>query len=377
MKRTLSVTVVIPTLGRYSLLKEGLESILHQSYLPDEVIVVDNGVNRRDYSEFLSVSPRGANIRFLWQAKKSIPEARNLGIEAVKSDIVVFSDDDCVFSKEWIKNLIQPFLNNPNVGIVGGEILTAAHSDSPLNNYFVDMKMSRVGIVNDIRWKRGYVAGEISINSGFAIHPFFTAANMAVKRNIFEAIGRFDTTFQANEDLEFCIRAAKKGWKLYFEPKAAVIHKPPRTLATVLRSWYNYGIYHAPLFRKYNDRITEIYIYKSWDKGTYPNFLHFIFKTPFNAVIFVNSFHLMNISFILAILFKVLDYNYFFAMLISIFLFSLFRYLWLRRQVKHKPKTFIYLTINYLLNLSYSWGAFIGGLKERMLYLEATIDEAR
>ncbi len=377
MKRSLSVAMVIPTLNRYSLLKKSLESISYQSYSPDEVIVVDNGVNRCSYDELLNKFGKGLKIRFLQQEKESIPQARNRGIEAVKSDIVVLSDDDCIFSKEWIENLIQPFMDDPNIGIVGGEILTEAYSNSLVDNYFVDMKMSRVGITCDSKWKRGYASGEISINSGFAIQPFFTAANMAVRKNTFDTIGRFDTDFKTNEDLEFCIRAVKNGFKLYFEPKAIVIHKPPRTLKRILRSWYGYGIYHGPLFRKYNHGITEIYIYKSWKEGAYPNFIHFIFKIPFNAVVFINSFHLMNISFILAVISRMLSYNDFYTMFILLFFLSLFRYLWLRIKTFSRPKIFLYLIINYLLNLSYCFGAFIGGLRSGMFYLEATVDEVR
>ncbi len=377
MKRTLSVTVVIPTLGKYSLLKESLKSILHQSYFPDQVVVVDNGINRCSDAGFFDKYEKNLNIRFIRHTRKSIPEARNRGLEIASSDIVVFTDDDCIFDKEWIKNLIQPFVSNPHIGIVGGEILTEAYSKSKVDNYFVDMKMSRVGIASDIRWKKGYVPGEVFVNTGFAIHPFFTAANMAVRKSIFDTIGRFDPDFKTNEDLEFCIRAAKNGWRLFFEPKAIVVHKPPRTLKRILRSWYDYGVYHGPLFRKYNDRTTEIYIYKSWDQGAYPNFLHFLFKTPFNAVIFINSFHLMNITLILAIIFKILSYNNFFILFISLSLLSLFRYLWLRLDTIYQPRIFFYLAINYLLNLSYCFGAFIGGLKTGMLYLEATVDEVR
>jgi GT2 family glycosyltransferase len=239
------------------------------------------------------------------------------------------------------------------------------------------MKMSRVGIVNDIKWQRGYAPGEVSLNTGFAIQPFFTGANMAAKREVFDMIGRFDAAFKTNEDLEFCIRAVKNGWKLYFEPKAIAIHRPPRRLKNVLHSWYDYGLYHGLLFKKYNNKITEIYIYKSWNKGVYPNFINFIFKTPFNAVIFINSFHLMHIVLILAIISKILSYNNLFVIFIFLFSLSVFRYLWPRLKMIYKPEIFLYLSINYLLNLSYSLGAFIGGLKTGMFYLEATVDETR
>lgn len=379
MERIISVAVVIPTLKRYGLLKESLDSISSQSYIPDEVIVVDNCVDKYSYDPFIGRFSGKLNLRFLQQPKESIPCARNQGAEAAKSDILIFTDDDCLFDKEWIKNLIAPFLGDPEIGITGGEILTEAYSNSLVDNYFVDMKMSRVGIINGSKWKRGYAPGKITINRGFAIHPFFTGANMAVRREVFRAIGGFDADFRSNEDLEFCIRAVKNGWKLYFEPKAIVTHKPPRRLKQIFCSWFNYGLYHAPLFRKHNNGKIEIYIYKSWkiSSAVYPNFLIFMAKAPFNAVIFINSFHLMNMSLFLAIISGIMSYNELSWICLSLFFIFGLRYLWPRIITLRRPGLFFYLGINYLLNLSYTLGTFIGGLKNGMLYIEATVDEAR
>ena len=123
--------------------------------------------------------------------------------------------------------------------------------------------------------------------------------------------------------------------------------------------------------------MAEIYVYKSWDNKNFPNFLYFMKRAPFSIVIFINSFHLMNFSFLLAVIFKLLNYNSAFLFFSFLFFTFISRYIWLRLEQRTNRTSLYYLAINYLLNLSYSLGAFIGGLKDGMFYLEATVDEVR
>src|SRR3990167_6762354 len=53
-----------------------------------------------------------------------------------------------------------------------------------------------------------------------------TGACMLVKRKVFEKIGFFDEKyFLYLEDMDFCVRAKKAGFKILFEPRAAIWHK--------------------------------------------------------------------------------------------------------------------------------------------------------
>jgi len=60
---------------------------------------------------------------------------------------------------------------------------------------------------------------------------FATGAAMLVKREVFEKIGLFDERyFLYLEDMDFCVRAKKAGFKIMYEPKAIVWHKNAQSL---------------------------------------------------------------------------------------------------------------------------------------------------
>ena len=88
-----SVSVVIPTYNRATLLRETLRSIFAQTVAPLEIIVVDDGSkdNTREECERL-----GPAIRYISQENKGLPAARNTGIVAARGEWVALCDsDDC------------------------------------------------------------------------------------------------------------------------------------------------------------------------------------------------------------------------------------------------------------------------------------------
>jgi glycosyltransferase involved in cell wall biosynthesis len=72
-----SVTVVVPTYNRAALLDETLRSILAQTVLPDEIIVVDDGST----DETPAICARQPKlVRYLRQENSGLPAvARNRG----------------------------------------------------------------------------------------------------------------------------------------------------------------------------------------------------------------------------------------------------------------------------------------------------------
>ena len=121
MKNSLSISVIIVTLNRAESLKETLTSLVKQSRQPDEVIVVDNGSRDNTKELTLSFSDR-LNIKYIYEGQRGIPYARNTGIRNATTDIIAFIDDDCVADKNWLKYLEIPFIKDPYIGVVGGEV---------------------------------------------------------------------------------------------------------------------------------------------------------------------------------------------------------------------------------------------------------------
>jgi len=121
MQSKLSVSVVIITRNRADLLQDALESLVRQRRPPDEVVVVDNASH--DHTRDVVAGFKGMlNVTYVYEPIRGIPRARNAGVNASTGDIIAFIDDDCVADEDWLKYMEIPFIRDPYVGIVGGEV---------------------------------------------------------------------------------------------------------------------------------------------------------------------------------------------------------------------------------------------------------------
>jgi glycosyltransferase involved in cell wall biosynthesis len=104
----MQVSVIIPTYNRQKDLKTCLNSILIQTKLPKEVIIVDDSDN--DKIENLITEENGIfenkniDLRYIRNKRgKSLTIARNVGIDNSTGDVVLFLDDDVILDKDYIK----------------------------------------------------------------------------------------------------------------------------------------------------------------------------------------------------------------------------------------------------------------------------------
>lgn len=117
----LTVGVIIPTRNRAELLHNSLEALARQARAPDEVIVVDNGSTDNTKQVVEQYSGR-LPIRYFYEPIPGAGQARNLGIRNATSDVLAFTDDDCVPDKDWLHFIELSFLRDPSIGMVAGKI---------------------------------------------------------------------------------------------------------------------------------------------------------------------------------------------------------------------------------------------------------------
>jgi len=140
----LRISVVIITYNRAQMLADVLTSLTIQKRLPDEVVVVDN--NSKDDTKNVALGFRGKlNIRYVFEEKQGVSFARNAGIANASGDIIVFTDDDCVAHEEWLYYLELPFLRDPSIGIVGGDIFAHRVKGNLIEDFCIAEEMLRVG----------------------------------------------------------------------------------------------------------------------------------------------------------------------------------------------------------------------------------------
>ena len=116
---TFTVGLIIPTYGRKRELNRLLESLSHQSIIPDQIIIVDQndpGFLDLVISEWIDKLP----IQHDLVPYKSASKARNHGARKLKTEIIAFPDDDCFFTERTIELVKQTFFNNPNFDVIIG-----------------------------------------------------------------------------------------------------------------------------------------------------------------------------------------------------------------------------------------------------------------
>lgn len=142
MEKKLSISVAVITFNRAEWLKDALSSLTRQTRPPDEVVVVDNGSKDHTKDVVLSFSDR-LNIKYVSEPVRGIPHARNTAIKNATGDIIASIDDDCVADDDWLKNVEIPFIKDPSIGVVGGNVTYFRVGEGSVEEFYIKNMSSR------------------------------------------------------------------------------------------------------------------------------------------------------------------------------------------------------------------------------------------
>lgn len=188
-------SIVIPLYNKASFIENTLKSVLNQSFLNYEIIVINDGST--DESEEKVLKFKDSRIQLFNQKNQGASVARNLGIEKAKYDYIAFLDADDLWMEnhlETLKNLIENF---PNAGIFASRYQLFLNEGEVSTPKFKGISADFYGIVPDFF--------DASIN-----HPIATSSSIAVPKYIFEKIGYFKPKISSGQDVDMWIRIASK-----------------------------------------------------------------------------------------------------------------------------------------------------------------------
>jgi len=187
------VSVVVPTFDRASVLPRALDSVIEQTRLPAEVIVVDDGST--DATAEL-VESRFPGVRLLRQENLGVSAARNRGIEASTGEWIALLDSD----DEW-----QPRKLERQVAALGDQPdMRVCHTDE------IWIRHGRRVNPRHIHAKHGGWIFEHCLPL-CAMSP----SSILIHRSVFEAVGIFDEDLPACEDYDLWLRICSRYPVLY------------------------------------------------------------------------------------------------------------------------------------------------------------------
>ncbi len=266
---SISVIICAYTEQRWHDLVTAIESVQHQTLVPQEIIVViDHNANlQRRVQEVFPYVHVTAN-----QGQQGLSEARNSGIALATGALIAFLDDDAIANPRWLE-LISAELRDPRVLGVGGSV-------SPLW-----LEIEPAWFPEEFHWVVGCTYIGMPQKAADIRNPI--GANMCVRREVFTTvggfrseIGRVGTRPVGCEETELSIRA-RQHWPQHtfrYQPDAWVLHRVPRGRASWHYFWsrcYAEGISKAFVSRFVGTKDTlsaeSTYTFQTLPKGVLRN----------------------------------------------------------------------------------------------------------
>ncbi|PPK95087.1 GT2 family glycosyltransferase [Nonlabens xylanidelens] len=118
----MKVSLIICTYMRPEPLSRLMDSVMIQSKLPDEVLIIDGSTNDDTSARFRESGNNIIHYHKVPTEHRGLTRQRNFGINKVASgmDIVAFLDDDTILEKKYFSNLIKAYESLPDASGIGG-----------------------------------------------------------------------------------------------------------------------------------------------------------------------------------------------------------------------------------------------------------------
>jgi len=187
MVPTVSVVITCYNYGEY--LAGCLESVLAQTYIDYEIIVVDDG-STDNTSEVIKPYLEYSNVRYIFQENGGQANAKNRGIAESKGEFIAFLDADDLWEQDKLQKQMKLF-HNSEVGVVYS-CAKLVDSDGKGKKSFPQSK--------SLQPKAGKVTESLFLDN------FVWFSSSVVRKECFSKCGQFDESLQMGIDWDLWLR---------------------------------------------------------------------------------------------------------------------------------------------------------------------------
>lgn len=225
-------SVVIPTFLRIEPLHECLRSILAQSRIPNEIILIDDDSLNEEFLSRERALIKNAGCRFVYYKKNHGHEfrgtsvSRNIGMRLATEDIVFILDDDLFLEPDFFNEVMIIWEQEKQIKRIGVAGVISNHRKKRLvervyNLLFVLEAHNEWGVseVGYQAWNDGI---RVRVNGHYA-----HGGACSYQKNFVQELGGFAVMNEgrmALEDVEFSLRAKRAGFFYTVTPRARTKH---------------------------------------------------------------------------------------------------------------------------------------------------------
>ena len=240
----MNYSIIVPVYNRPDEVDELLESLTHQVFRNFEVVIVEDGSDKRcdevcnRYKDLLP-------LRYYYKKNSGPGNSRNFGVDYANGDYVIILDSDVVVPPHYL-SAIDEELNREQCDFFGGA--DAAHASFTPVQKAISYSMTSFFTTGGIR------GGKKKLDK---FYP--RSYNMGVRRTAYQALGGF-SRMRFGEDIDFSYRLIENGYKSRLFPEAWVWHKRRTDLRKFFRQVYNSGIARINLEKRHPGTMKPVHL---------------------------------------------------------------------------------------------------------------------
>jgi glycosyltransferase involved in cell wall biosynthesis len=198
------ISVIIPAYNAEKTIIDTVNSVLKQTFLDWELIVINDGSTDRTLKLLLGVND--ARLKVYSYPNGGLSLARNRGINLAKGEYISFLDADDLWTPDKLELQLAALKNHPEAGLAYSWIYSM---DEKGESFFPGHSV----------YLSGNVYAQLLVNN-FIVN----GSNCLVLRQAIESVGEFDPSMDGTADWDYWLRLAA-GWQFVLVPKFQIFYR--------------------------------------------------------------------------------------------------------------------------------------------------------
>ena len=219
------ISIIIPTRDQVKLLEQCIKSITERTNYPlstIEIIIVNNQSKQTETLQYLLKLSSFNFVKILnYNSSFNFSAINNFAASHARNDILCLLNNDIeALSPNWLNEMVH-YVKREDIGCVGAKL------------YYPDNTIQHAGVVLGINDVAGHIYKHSPRDAtGYDNHlktaryySAVTAACMLVRKSVYLEAGGFDERLAvAYNDVDFCMKLGKLGYKHVWTPRAELYH---------------------------------------------------------------------------------------------------------------------------------------------------------